>query len=151
MIKARLEKRYKVFRWIQYISLALSIVSCFIPLLVSCIRVVPCVETAAQKWSIGGIAAIITAIILGVALRSLIQRFIDKLPYTLIVLVVSGVMLALVICLKNIIDDAIAVLWVAVISSGVAFALELTSMLFKALAEHTKEEYGRVEDDVQSQ
>lgn len=148
MIKEKLEKRYKAFRWAQYIAFVLSIVSCFVPLMISCIRVVPAVETAAQKWSIGGIAVIITAIIACVALRSLIHKFIDKLPYTLIVLTVSIAMLAFVVCLKTIVDDAIAVLWVAAISSAVAFALELTSMLCKSMAEYTQEEYRRINNDV---
>ena len=150
MIKEKLEKRYKVVRWIQYIAFGLSVASCFIPLMVSCIRVVPTVQTAEQKLSIGGIAVIITAIIACVALRSLIRKFIDKIPYTLLVLAISAALLVLVICLKTIMDDAIAVLWVAAISSAIAFVLELLSMFCKAMAEYTKEEYGRIKDDVQN-
>ncbi len=148
MIREKLEKRYKALRWIQYIAFGLSIAACFVPLLISCIRVVPTVETAEQKWSVCIIAVIITVIISCIALRSLIRKFIDKIPYTLLILAVSVALLALVICLKTIIDDAIAVLWVAAISSAVAFALELTSMFCKAMAEYTKEEYGRIKDDV---
>ena len=148
MIKDKLEKRKKVLRWIQSIAFWLSLASCSVPLIISCIRVIPTVETKAQKWSIGGVAVIITAIILCVVLRSLISKYITKIPYTLIVVVVSVVMLVLAYCLKIIIDDAIAILWVASISSSVAFVLELVSRLCKAMAEYTDEEIRRIEHNV---
>ena len=144
--KEKLEKRYKIFRWIQYISFALSIASCFVPLILSCIRVAPNIESAGEKWSLAGVAVVITVIVSLVALKSLVAKYISKLPYSLVVLAVSVIMLISVISLERIIDDAIAILWVAAISSAAAFVLELTSMLFKALAEHAKEEYGRISD-----
>ncbi len=144
MTQEKLEKRYKAYRWVQYISFALSIVSCFVPLAIACIRVTPNLNTGAEKWSLAGVAVVVAVIISAIALRSLIHKFISKLPYTLIVLVVAVLMLISVICLKRIIDDAIAVLWVAAISAAVAFVLELVSMFCKAMAEHTKEEYGRI-------
>ncbi len=143
MTLEKLEKRKKVLRWIQNIAFWLSVGSCCLPLIVSCIRVVPMVKTADQKWSICTVSAIITAIILCVVLRSLIIKFIERIPYTLIVLTISVLMLISVNCLKAIIDDAIAVLWVAAISSAAAFVLELTSMFCKTMAEHTEEEIRR--------
>jgi O-antigen/teichoic acid export membrane protein len=146
VIKEKLEKRYKALRFAQYATFILSIVACTVPLIVASIRVVPAVKSGEERWSLIGIGVVITAIILVIVLRSLIRKYIDKLPYTLIVLVVSVVMLISVICLKRIIDDAIAVLWVAAISAAAAFLLELASMACKSFAEHTKEEYGRVGD-----
>ena len=146
MIKEKLEKRYKALRFTQYATFILSIVACTVPLIVACIRVVPAVKSGEEKWSLIGIGVVITSVILIIVLRSLIRKYIDKLPYTLIVMVASVVMLISVICLKRIIDDAIAILWVAAISAAAAFLLELTSMACKAFAEHTKEEYGRVSD-----
>jgi O-antigen/teichoic acid export membrane protein len=148
VIKEKLEKKYKALRITQYVTFILSIIACTIPLVVTCIRVVPEFKNGEERWSLFGVAAVITAIILIVVLRGLIRKFIDKLPYTVSVLIVSVLMLVLTICLKRIIDDAIAVLWVAAISSAAAFLLELTSMACKALAEHTKEEYGRIGNDV---
>ena len=146
MIKEKLEKRYKALKLTQTITFILSIVACTVPLIVACFFVVPAMKSGEDKWSLIGIAVVITVVILAVVLRSLIRKFIDKLPYTLIVVLVSVGMLVSVICLKRIIDDAIAVLWVAAISSAAALLLELTSMACKALAEHTKEEFGRVSD-----
>lgn len=145
MIKEKLEKRYKTFRWIQYIAFVTSIVACTVPLIIACFRVVPAVKSGEERWSIVGVAAVITSVILLIVLRSLVRKIIDKLPYTLIVLVSVVVMLIAAICLKRIIDDAIAVLWVAAISCAAAFVLELTSMLCKIMADNTKEEYGRIE------
>ena len=145
MIKENLEKRYKVLKWIQYITFVMSIVSCTVPLIIACFRVVPAVKSGEERWSIVGVAAVITSVILLIVLRSLVRKVIDKLPYTLVVLVSVVVMLIAAICLKRIIDDAIAVLWVAAISCAVAFVLELTSMFCKIMADNTKEEYGRIE------
>lgn len=146
MTREKLEKRYKIYRWVQYITFALSTTSCFVPMLVACVRVAPRIDANGGKASLIGISVIIASIIALIALKSLVTKYISKLPYTLVVLVVSVMMLIATICLKKIIDDAIAVLWVAAISAAAAFILELTSMLFKALSEHTKEEYGRIGD-----
>ena len=145
MIKEKLEKRYKTLRWIQYIAFVMSIVACTVPLIIACVRVVPAVKSGEERWSIVGVGAVITSVILLIVFRSLVRKVIDKLPYTLVVLVSVVVMLIAAICLKRIIDDAIAVLWVAAISCASAFVLELTSMFCKIMADNTKEEYGRIE------
>ena len=141
MTLEKLDKRYKTYRWIQYITFVLSIVACCVPLIVSCVKFLPMIKSAEEARSTVGIAVILSAVIALVTMRSLVSKYISKLPYTLIILIVSVGMLVGAICLKKIIDDAIAILWVAAISSAAAFVLELVSMFCKTMAEHTEEEY----------
>lgn len=138
-----IEKKYKTYRWIQYITFVLSIVSCVIPIAVAAINIAPEIKNTEGKIAFGGVGLFILAVVALIVFRSLVTKYISKLPYTLTVLVCVGAMLLLMLCLKHIIDDAIAVLIVATIGAGVGFTLELVSMYCKAMATELEEMYKR--------
>lgn len=143
-----MKKRYKRFRWAQYILFVLSIASCTLPIVVSSIRIIPTAKTTGSKFALGGVAAFFCAVIVLIVCKSLVVKFISKLPFTLTVLLSIGAMLLLMLCLKQIIDDAIAILLVGLIGALAGFALELGSMLCKSMAEEAKAIYLRGLDNV---
>ena len=143
MNKAKLNKRYKTFRWIQYITFVASIIACALPVVLSCIKAAPSVEKNGGKWALGGVAVFFGTIILLIVFRSLVSKFVSKLPYTLTVMVSVGAVMGLVCCLKQIINDAIAILAVGLVGAFVGFVLELIAMYCKAKADEVKELYVR--------
>ena len=143
MNKAKLSKRYKTFRWIQYITFVASIIACALPVVLSCIKAAPSVEKNGGKWALGGVAVFFGTIILLIVFRSLVSKFVSKLPYTLTVMVSVGAVMGLVCCLKQIINDAIAILAVGLVGAAVGFVLELIAMYCKAKADEIKELYVR--------
>ena len=138
-----MEKKYKVYKWLQYISLTLSFLCCLVPSAVAAFKIAPKVKTTESKWALGGIAIFLLAIIVIVVFRSAIRKYITKIPYTLTVLVSVGAMLLMTICLEKIIDDAKAILFVSVIGAAAGFVFELVSMYCKTMADELKEEYRR--------
>lgn len=144
-----MRKRYKRLKWAQYIVFVLSIISCLAPIIVTAFRVAPLVKTTESKLALGGVTLLFCGIVALIVFKSLVAKFIHMLPYSLTVLISVGVMLLLIVLLKKVIDDAIAILIVGIIGAAVGFVLELVSMLLKYKAEETKElYYGRVSDDV---
>ena len=143
MNKAKLNKRYKTLRWIQYITFVASIIACALPVVLSCIKAAPSVEKNGGKWALGGVAVFFGTIILLIVFRSLVSKFVSKLPYTLTVMVSVGAVMGLVCCLKQIINDAIAILAVGLVGAAVGFVLELVAMYCKAKADEIKELYVR--------
>ena len=138
-----MEKKYKAYRWIQFISFALSFLCCLVPAVVAAFKIAPQAKTTESKWALGGIAIFLLAIIIIVVFRSFIRKYISKLPYTLTVLVSVTSMFLMTVCLEKIIDDAKAILLVTVIGSAAGFVFELVSMFCKAMADEIKEEYKR--------
>lgn len=136
-----IEKKYKGYKWTQYITFVLSIISCLVPVAVAAINIAPEIKETESKIAFGGVGVVILAIVALIVFRSFVSKYISKLPYTLTVLVCVGIMLILMLCLKHIIDDAIAILIVATIGAGVGFVLELVSMYCKAMAAELKERY----------
>ena len=131
-------ERYKRYVWIQRITLVLSFLSCIVPVFVSALRAAPAMQTTESKWALGGVAAFFAVIISLIVCRSFIRKYISKLPYTLTVLISVTAMLLFVVCLKEIVDDAIAILFVGVIGAGIGFVLELVSMYCGAMAQDVK-------------
>ena len=101
-----METKYKMYRWIQFISFVLSFLCCLVPTVVAAFKVTPQVKTTESKWALGGIAIFLLAIIMIIVFRSFIRKYITKLPYTLTVLVSVATMFLLTICLEKIIEDA---------------------------------------------
>ena len=143
MNKAKLNKRYKTLLWIKYITFVASIIACALPVVLSCIKAAPSVEKSGGKWALGGVAVFFGTIILLIVFRSLVSKFVPKLPYTLTVMVSVGAVMGLVCCLKQIINDAIAILAVGLVGAAVGFVLELIAMYCKAKADEIKELYVR--------
>ena len=150
MNKAKLNKRYKTLRWLQHITFVASIIACALPVVLSCIKAAPSVEKNGGKWALGGVvvffggvAVFFGAIILLIVFRSLVSKFVSKLPYTLTVMVSVGAVMGLVCFLKQIINDAIAILAVGLVGAAVGFVLELIAMYCKAKADEVKELYVR--------
>lgn len=135
MEKARLKKKYKRLRWIQFITFIASVIACVFPVVLSCIKAAPTVEKTGGKWALGGIAVFFSAIILLIVFRSLVNKFVSKVPYTLVVLVSVGAVMLLIYCLKQIVDDAIAILAVGIIGAAAGFVLELVSIYCKTVAD----------------
>ena len=76
-----------------------------------------------------------------IVFRSLVHKFVSKLPYTVTVLLSVIAILLLMLFLEKIIDDAIALLVVALIGAIVAVIFELISLYCKAMAQEAKEIY----------
>ena len=148
MDKNALQKKYRTYKWLQYITFVLSIVSCIVPVVIAGINIVPEIKNTESKIALGGVAIFIVAGIALVVFRSLVTKYISKLPYSLTVLISVAVALLLMICLRKIIDDAIALLIVGTIGAAVALVLELASMYFKSASAELKETYGRMNDNV---
>ena len=138
-----MKKRYKRYKLTQYVCFALSLLCCLVPVIVSAIRVAPAMKTTESKFALGGVAVFFAAVIILIVCRSLIRKYISKLPYTLAVLLSIAAMLFLIICLKQIIDDAIAILLVGVLGAAAGFVFELVSMYCKVIAQEIKDEYNR--------
>ena len=138
-------KQYKRYKFTQYIFLAVSILCCIVPAIVAAFKIAPAIKTTESKIALGGVAVVMVAIIVLTVCRSLIRKYIAKLPYTLTVLIVVGSMLLIVIGLEKIIDDAKAILLVSVIGAAAGFAFELASMYYESMAQYIKEEYLRRE------
>jgi O-antigen/teichoic acid export membrane protein len=143
-----LKKLYKRYRFWQTVTFIVSVALCIVPVVASCIRAAPSMEKSGGKWALCGVGVFFAAVILLIVCRSLINKFISAVPYTLIVLISVGAMLGLMFCLKQIIDDAIAVLLVGLVGSAGAFVLELISMGFKSHADDIAVEYKRGKYDV---
>ncbi len=142
-------KRYKRFKWAQYILFGLSLVSCLAPPVISAIRLMPSIKTTESKFALGGVAVFFAAMIILIVCRNLVRKFIHKLPYALTVMISIGIMLLLMLWIKRIIDDAIAILVVGLIGAAVSFVLELASMYCKSAADEAKEMYYRgIDQDV---
>lgn len=138
-----MKKRYKKLKWAQYILFGLSIVSCFLPIIISTCKAFPLTKTVESKLALGGATLFFCAVIALVVFRSLVTKFIHKLPYTLTVLVFVGVLLAFVMLIKMIADDAVAVLTTGLIGAAVGFIIELASMYCSILANEAREIYYR--------
>lgn len=136
-------KQYKRYKWAQYICFALSILCCLVPAIVAAFKIAPTIKTTESKLALGGVAGVMVAIIALVVCRSLIRKYISKLPYTLTVLIAIGSILLIVIGLEKIIDDAKAILLVGVIGAAAGFVFELASMYCKTMAREIKDEYNR--------
>ena len=136
-------KQYKRYKWAQYICFALSILCCLVPAIVAAFKIAPTINTTESKLALGGVAGVMVAIIALVVCRSLIRKYISKLPYTLTVLIAIGSILLTVIGLEKIIDDAKAILLVGVIGAAAGFVFELASMYCKTMAREIKDEFIR--------
>ena len=138
-----MKKRYKRLRWAQRICFGLSIVSCIIPVLFSSIRIAPTLKEPESKIALVGVGAFFGAIMLLIVLRSLVGKFIHKLPYTLVATISIGMLLLFMLFMKTIIDDAIAVLTTGLAGAAGGFVLEMVSMILDSQAEDVKEQYYR--------
>lgn len=136
-------KQYKRYKWAQYICFALSILCCLVPAVVAAFKIAPTIKTTESKLALGGVAVVMVAIIALVVCRSLIRKYISKLPYTLTVLIAIGSILLIVIGLEKIIDDAKAILLVGLIGAAAGFVFELISMYCKSMAREIKDEFIR--------
>lgn len=136
-----IEKKKRMYKWARRITFAMSIGFCIVPVLVAAIDIVPRVESKSEVISISVVGAVIASIVVLVVLKSLIAKYISILPYSSFVLVGSGILLALTWGLKQIIDDAIAILTIATIGACVGFAFELASRYCKNKLAELKERY----------
>lgn len=143
MERDKLKKQYKAFRISQLVCFIASIVSCVLPIIISAIRIAPNIKETEDKIALSGVGIFIVAVVVLIVFRSIVVKYISKLPYTLTVVISVGVMLLLTVCLEKIIDDAIAILMTAFIGAAVAFVLELVSMYLKSRANEIKEIYLR--------
>lgn len=144
----KLKKQYKAFRIAQLACFISSIISCVLPVVISAIRIAPNIKETEDKIALSGVGIFIVAVVVLIVFRSIVVKYISKLPYTLTVVIAVGVMLLVTVCLEKIIDDAIAVLIVAFIGAAVAFVLELVSMYLKSRANEIKEIYLRGDPNV---
>jgi uncharacterized membrane protein YoaK (UPF0700 family) len=142
--KDTINKRYRAYKWLQYITFVLSIAACTVPVVIAGINIVPEVKNTESKIALGGVAIFVAAAIALVVFRSLVTKYISKLPYSLTVFISVGVALLLMICLRKIIDDAIALLIVGTIGAAAGLVLELASMYFKTASKELKEMYERM-------
>ena len=138
-----LKKRYKRMRWCQYALFALAILSCIVPVLLAVFKVGATVKTTEGKLALGGVAIFVGAIVALIVLRSLVIKFLSKLPFTLTALVSVGALLLLCLGLRSIINDAIVILAVGLVGAFVGLVFEAASMVFRAEADDAREMYLR--------
>jgi membrane-associated HD superfamily phosphohydrolase len=109
-------------------------VSCVAPAIITALYVSPATKTTESKWALGGVALFTIALVILIVMRSLVKKYISKVPYTLTAFIAMLVVLLLMVCIKRIIDDAITIFFFGVIGAAFGFAFEMTSSYFKMRA-----------------
>lgn len=142
--KEELDKKYKTYRWAEHICIALAAISCILPMVVASVKAVPETPDVGSKWAIGGVAIFFIVIISLILLRNFVKKFIANIPATLTVFISVIAMLLFLVCLKKVIDDAIAVLIVGAVGSFVGVILEIVSMICKIQADDIEKLCGRI-------
>lgn len=136
-------KKYKKYRWAQRILFCLAIASCVIPTLWTTISVGVTIETVDRRIALGGVAVFVCGAVALIVLKSLIMKFLSKLPFTLTVLIGVGVMFLVLIGIRKILDDAVLIVGVSLVGAFVGFGFEAASMICKAQAAEIKDLYLR--------
>ena len=139
----KLEKKYKTYRWVQCICFILSLACCVLPVIIATVMTAPSMFTMQKKIALSGTAIFFAVLVVLIVFRSLVHKFVSKLSYTVTVLLSVLAILLLMLFVKKIIDDAIALLVVALIGAIVAVIFELISLYCKVMAQETKEIYIR--------
>ena len=138
-----MKKRYRRWKIAQLVFFLLSVLSCLAPIIVAAFKTVPYIKTTESKLALGGVTIFFCGIIALIVFRSLIAKFIHKIPYTITVLFAVIILFAMLSTVKLIIDDAIAVLLIGVIGAGAGVILELCSMFCRFKADEIKDFYYR--------
>ena len=145
-----MKKRYKRWRIARFVLFLLSVLSCLAPIIITAIGTAPYITTTESKLALGGATLVFCALIALIVFRSLVAKFIHKLPYSLTVFFAVIILLVLTSSIKLIIDDAVAILLVGAVGAGGGVVLELGSMFCGFKAEEIKELYrdreGRVRE-----
>lgn len=136
-------KKYKKYRWARRILLWCAIASCIIPTLWATVSVGVSIETVGSKIALSVVTVLMCGTVLLIVLKSLVMKFISKLPFTLTVLIGVGVLFMILIGIRQILDDALFVVGVSLAGAFVGFGFEAASMICKAQAIEIKELYLR--------
>lgn len=139
-----LEKRYKVCKWLELISFILSIVFAVVPGIAAAFHVAPAVKGVGPKMGLAGYAMFLVAVGVLIVLNSLGKAFAHKLPWVLTALVSSWILAFLLISLRSIIDQAVIIAVAFAIGCSAAFIMSSASLLFKAVANMTSDEFYRM-------
>lgn len=144
--KEELDKKYKTYRWAQHICLVLAFVSCIAPMVISSLKVAPAMKNTESKLALGGVAIFIIAVVSLILLRNVVKKYLTNLPCTLAVFIIVVALLLFIVCLKKIIDDAIAVLLVGTVGCFIGVIFETVSLICKMNADDIKESVRRMSD-----
>ena len=136
-------KKYKKYRWAQRILFWLAIASCIIPTLWATVSVGVTVETAGRRIALSAVAVLMFGTVALIVLKSLIMKFISKLPFTLTVLIGVGVLFMVLVGIRQILDEAVFVVGVSLAGAFLGFGFEAAHMICKAQANEIKELYLR--------
>lgn len=142
----KLEKRYKRCKLMQWVAFVLSIVFAVAPGFVTAFRVAPAVKGVGPAVGLAGYAAFLVALGVLIVLNSLGKAFAHKLPWALSAMACSWILAFLLICLKDLIAQAVAISVAFALGCSAAFVLSSASVLFKAIAEMTRDEFNRKRD-----
>ena len=146
-----LNAKYKWCRWLQWITLVLSVMVSVTPGTTVAIKVARVLkEDAKAKWSLAGFAIFILCVAVLIVLRALDKKFAHKLPWALQAALWMWVMTIVIYALQKIIVQAAQISLALAIGTSAAFVLSLVSDVFKVIADGLKEEYKirRIKGDV---
>ena len=142
----KLEKRYKHCKIMQWAAFVLSIVFAVVPGIVTAFRVAPAVKGVGPAIGLAGYALFTVAIGVLIVMRSLGKAFAHKMPWALSAMACSWVLAFLLICLKDTINQAVVIAVAFALGCTAAFVLSSASLLFKAIADMTRDEFNRKRD-----
>ncbi len=127
-------KKYKKFRRVQRILFWLAIASCIVPTLWATVSVGATIETAGRRIALSAVAVLMCGTVALIVLKSLVMKFVSKLPFTLTVLIGVGMMFLVLIGIRQILDDAVLIMGVSLAGAFVGFVFEAASLICKAQA-----------------
>lgn len=138
-----LNRRYKIYRWIQHITFWVSIGIAVVPGIVEAFKIAPFVKGALPKIGLAGYALFLVAVGVLIVLRALGKRFAHKIPWAISAAAASWVLFLVLLSLKSIINEATAIAFAFATGTGAAVILSSVSEIFKVLANITSEEFDR--------
>lgn len=140
-----LKKRRKQLLWARWTCFAMSIACCTVPVLVVAKMAFPSIAKNCNWVGISGFGLCLAAIIFVIVAKGAVKEIVEKIPFTVGVLVSEGTVLCILIGLKSIIEDAILIFEVAAIGAAVGAVFNLASYFINIELTTVKEKILRIE------
>ena len=140
-----LKKRRKQLLWARWTCFVMSIACCTVPVIVVAKMAVPSIAKNCNWVGISGFGLCLAAIIFVIVAKGAVKEIVEKIPFTVGVLVSEGAVLCILIGLKSIIEDAILIFEVAAIGAAVGAIFNLASYFINIELATVKEKILRIE------
>ena len=140
-----LKKRRKQLLWARWTCFAVSIACCTVPVLVVAKMALPSIAKKCNWVGISGFGLCMVAIVFIIVAKGAAKEIIEKIPFTVGVLITEGIVLCILLGLKSIIEDAILIFEVATIGAAVGAVFNLASYFINIELATVKEKILRVE------